>query len=223
MRKWLLIAGILLCAVFVVICGGLFVAYRASQQVPEWYVAKLEADPVKLEDASDELLQQATALASDIKEEGQWQAVFTAEQINGWLAVDLVKNHRDLLPESVSDPRVQIEPGEMTLACKFQRGDVASVLALSVDAYVAEPNVVALRIRKARAGLLPLPLENALEQVSQTASQADLQIQWRQADGDPVALISIPPARDENNKLVQIETIRLGEGEVYLSGSTIRE
>ena len=223
MRNCLLIAGLIFCVVVLVIAGVVFMLYRASQKVPEWYEAKLEADPVRQVEASDEMLQQATALVSDVKKEGQWQAVFTAEQINGWLAVDLVKNHRDLLPPRVSDPRVQIEPGEMTIACRFQQEDLTGVLSLTVDAYMAEPNVVALRVRKARAGLVPLPLEKVLDQISQAASQADLQIQWRQTDGDPVALISLPPTRDEENRLVQVETIRLGEGEVYLGGSTERQ
>lgn len=220
MRRWLWIAVGVACGVLLVLIAAMFVLYGASQQVPEFYRQALETDPARRREASDAMLQRATALANDVKKEGRWQGLFTAEQINGWLAVDLVENHPDLLPGDISDPRVAIEPEGLTVAFRFQRGKINTVLSLSADAYLTEPNVAALRIRKARAGMLPLPLEKVLEYISKAAKRLELKLEWRQADGDPVALISIPPPRDEEDRLVQIETLRLGKGEVYVSGST---
>ena len=220
MRKWLFIAAFVVLGGVLVLAVAAFALYQASRHVPEFYREALKTPPQAHEAASDEMLQQATALAGDVEKEGQWQAVFTAEQINGWLAVDMVRNYPDLLPSSVSDPRVAIEPDQLRLACRVDRGDWTSVLSLSVDAYLSEPNVIALRIRKARAGVLPLPLQGILDRISQEAGQTDLEIRWRQAEGDPVVEISLPPPRDASDKLIRIETLRLGEGNVYLSGST---
>jgi hypothetical protein len=69
---------------------------------------------------------------------------------------------------------------------------------------------------------LPLPLKQVLDQISQAARQMDFHLQWQQADGDPVALISVPPPRDEKNQRVQVENLRLGEGEIFVSGTTAR-
>jgi len=220
--KWLLIAGLVCLGVLLGLAVGGFAIYRASQHVPEFYQEALKTDARVQQDASEEMVRQATALASEVDKEGQWEAVFTAEQINGWLAVDMVRNHADLLPEVLSDPRVAIEPEQLRIACRLDQGSWTSVVSLAVDAYLAEPNVVALRIREARAGALPLPLEGILKRISEEASQMNVQIRWRQADGDPVVEVSIPPPRDADDKAIRIETLRLGEGSVYVSGSTER-
>lgn len=220
MRKRLLILACVVVCVLVGITVAGFALYSAAQQVPEFYEQALQADPKLQEVASDEMLQQAAALANDAKKPGQWQAVFTAEQINGWLAVDLERNYPDVLPESLSDPRVAIEPEQIWIACRLDQDSVKSVISLAIDVYLAEPNVIALRFRKARAGLLPLPLGTILDQVSERAEEMDVDVRWRQADGDPVVEVRIPPPHNEDDKLIRIETLRLGEGEVYLAGST---
>ena len=222
MRKKLYIAGAVFCGLLLAVAAGLLLLYRGAQQVPEEYRRAVDVKRAALQQGSDEMLRQAAALASDVKQEGQWQALFTAEQINGWLAVDLPENHPRTLPEDMSDPRVVIKPDSVVLFCRFRRKNLESVLSLTVEPYMAEANVLALRIRRVRAGLVPMPLENVLAAVSKAARKAELPLQWRRADGDPVALVTIPQPRDEQNKVVEIESLRLGEGEVYLSGRTER-
>lgn len=218
----MLIAAFAALAVLLALGVGAYVLYRASQRVPEFYREALQATPKDREEASDEMVQQVTALASDTQKDGVWEAVFTAEQINGWLAVDMPRNHPDLLPSSVSDPRVTIEPEQVRIACRANRGDWTGVVSVAVDVYLAEPNVVALRIREARVGSLPLPLQGILDKISQEAAQTDIEIRWRQAEGDPVVEVLIPPPRDKDDKRVRIESLQLGEGRVYVSGSTER-
>ncbi len=150
-------------------------AYRSSQQEPEFYRQALKIEPAKAADQSDRMLQRATALASELKEKPKWQAIFTAEEINGWLAVDLVKNHARSLPPDLYDPRVRIAPGELTIACQVRRGGFKSVLSLTINAYLSGPGEIAVEIKKARAGRLPLPLGNVLEQI----------LDGRPASGDP--------------------------------------
>ena len=221
MRKRLRIAVIVAAVGLLLMAVGVLSLYVASQQVPDFYQRAMQADPAAQKAASDKMLQQATALASDVKKEGRWQALFTEEQINGWLAVDLVKNHRDLLPPSVSNPCVQIEPDRMSLACRFQEGRMQSVLSLTVGVYLAESSAIALRIRKARAGSMPLPLDSVLSRVSEAARHTGQKIQWRQVDGDPVALISLDSAQ-QGRTTVEIDTFVLRKGEIYIAGTTKR-
>ncbi len=206
--------------ILAIIVGGLYLLYRATQHVPEFYRQAVAIDPAMQERASDQMLQQTTALASDVKKPGHWEALFTAEQINGWLAVDLVRNHPDALPPQLRDPRVAIEPGEITLACRFQRGGAASVLTLEVEPYLAENNMLALRFRAARAGLVPMPLSEVVDRLSDAARHTDLRLQWRQKDGDPVALIPVPQPRDAGGKVVRIEVLDVRQGAVYVAGTT---
>jgi hypothetical protein len=206
--------------------GGLLLAagllacwlYWASQRVPGFYREAMASDPAAQKKASDALLRQATALASDAQKRGPWKAVFSAEQINGWLAVDLVENHADLLPPELSDPRVEITPEHVTIACRYRDGNLSAVFSLTAEPYLTKPNVVSLRIRKARAGAVPIPLGKILDAISQAARQMNARLEWRQADGDPVAVISIPTPRDRNEKQLTVQVVELRQGEVYLSG-----
>ena len=162
----------------------------------------------------------AKALASDRGQEDRWNGLFTAEEINGWLAVDLGKNLANLMRGSLSDPRVAIEQDTLMVGCRLRRGDATTVLSLSGDAYLAGPNTVGVRIRTARAGAVPLPVGKIESYISEAANRSGLTVQWRQFGRLPVALISFPAPRSEADRLVRIDTLRCGKGEIYLSGST---
>jgi hypothetical protein len=210
---WISLA-LLSAALLVLLC-----LYLASQYEPPFYREALDADPAEQEKASDQMLQQATALASALKKTGRWESVITADQINGWLAVDMVKNHPNALPPTLCDPRVIIDPDAITVACRFEQSGQSSVISLTVEPYMSELNVLALRIVKARAGLLPMPLGKLFDHITQAAHDMQLHLEWRQSGGHPVALLTLPAAEDDGRQ-VRIETLRLSDGEIYLAGRT---
>ncbi|HEY1065216.1 MAG TPA: hypothetical protein VGE52_03875, partial [Pirellulales bacterium] len=130
MRKFMLLLvgcliGLLIACVLLV--GGL---YWASQQQPKFYQEALVVSPQKQREASDQLLAQAAALQSTARREGDWEAVFTAEQINGWLAVDLVENHPDVLPKEVRSPRVAFKPQEVLVGWTLAQSGLETVCSL---------------------------------------------------------------------------------------------
>jgi hypothetical protein len=213
------IIGLTLLLALLAIGAATFAVYRALRHVPEFYREVLDspADGQKL--ASDRMLQLCGALASDLGKSGPWHAVFTAREINGWLAVDLVQNYPEALPPEFRDPRVRIEPDRVRLACRFQHGSFFSVLSLTVEPTVVNPNVLAIRIRSARAGAIPVSLSQFLRAISDAARRAKVKIEWRQADGDPVAILSLTPAGG-SDKRVLLETLRLGDGKISLAGRT---
>jgi hypothetical protein len=78
---------------------------------------------------------------------------------------------------------------------------------------------LAIRIRSARAGAIPVSLSQFLRAISDAARRAKVKIEWRQADGDPVAILSLTPAGG-SDKRVLLETLRLGDGKISLAGRT---
>jgi uncharacterized protein YpmS len=203
-------------AALIVIALAVFFSLRYE---PQFYVEALAVDHESQKKASDEMLRRAAELVNDTKKRGKWQIAFTAQQINGWLAVDLVNNHPNMLPSYLSDPRVAINPDGVVLACRYKQGVVSSVLALTVEPYLPEQNAPALRIVSARAGLLPMPLGRVLDAISQAAMLSDWRIEWRQSGGDPVAMFR-PPQPATGGPAVKIETVRVDKGEIFISGST---
>jgi len=137
-------------------------------------------------------------------------ATFTADEINGWLAEILPEKFSETLPESLSDPRVAIRPGEMMAFVRFREGGFSSVITLTVEPYVPEPNVLALRFHSIRAGAVPWRLREIVDGTTEAARQHEVDLEWRMADGeDPVARIRIAGLR----------ACKLGEGKLYLSGT----
>ena len=194
----------------------------ASRQVPAFYRAALEADPAVLRPAGDRMVKHIAALVGDVQKQGRWQAVFTEEEINGYLAAELFAQHPELLPPAVSDPRVHIEPESLAVAFRYRDAAWEGVVWLAVDLYPVEPNVVALRIRKARAGALPLPLQDVLDQIALATDRLEWEVAWRQADGDPVAQVTIPPLGARGTRIVQVDVLRLEQGRIVLAGTTKR-
>ncbi len=208
----------LLLGALAAIALALFGVYRALVAVPAEYHAVVETEPKAMRQASDELLQQAAALASDIRQQRDWEAWFTERQINGWLAVDLAENHAGAMPDDLRDPRVAIDAQGVSLFCRVRRGATEIVFTLTVEPYLDEPNVLGLRFRKARAGLLPFPMGTIVEYFGNAARDLELQVTWRQADGDPVALITIPAMLDDEGRTLRVERMEVREGELYVAG-----
>jgi hypothetical protein len=220
-RRSLRICWLLASLVVLLLVGLAVWSHWAARQVPEWYEQAVAAtDSAAQQKASGQMEQRTADLVSGLESTGRWEVVFTEQQINGWLAVGLKEKHPDALPEGFTEPRVRIEPDGVSGACQVERGPVSGVISLKVDVYLTEPNVVAVRIRRARLGRLPWPLDKILGSISESASRAEIPLRWSRTEGDPVALIRI--SLIEGDKRVRIEALQLDEGKIYVAGVTER-
>ena len=89
--------------------------WYSIRHVPEFYRQALSTDRAQLEKSNKQLLRLTAALRNELRRPGVWQARFTADEINGWLAVDVPKNHPDLLPPQIEEPRVGITPDAVSV------------------------------------------------------------------------------------------------------------
>jgi hypothetical protein len=207
-------------ALFGVLAATIYAVYRASQQVPAFYAEAISIPAEAQETKSDLMLQQITTLHNQLQGKGPWRQVFKAETINGWLAVDLPRNHPTLLPQGMHDPRVHIGPQGLTMACQVERGRFRGIISLQISAFVESDDVVGLRVHKARLGALPWSFRTVLDAITDAAQKSNVDIRWRQVDSDPVALIKIASAQGDRKQIVHIEAIRLEEGTLVVEGRT---
>ena len=212
----------LLCIVagFALAAGVAIAATWAVRWRPSFYVDALKIAPADARRGGDAALHRATSLSNDFHKPGPWQVSFEAWQLNGWLATDLVESHAKSIPAGFEAPRVGITPQQVVVAAKARWAGVSAVAWIAVEPFLAEPNVVALRIRRIRAGRMPLPQKQVLAAINEAARNADLRIQWRQTDGDPVALVTIPSAPSHKGHAVQVTGLRLEDGRITISGVT---
>ena len=201
---------------------SLAAAYRASQEVPEFYRQALTQEADQQQHAGEQLEQSMFELHNEVRQGGEWQATFTDAQINGWLASDLREKFPSMLPKGVQDPRVMIDSEQAHIACRYETSKISTIVSLGLEIELTEePNVVAVRVQKANAGLLPLPLKKFLDRITATARKADVPVRWEQTEGEPVALVTIPSEHEDYKyRCVFVDRIELRDGEIFLSGRT---
>lgn len=222
-RKLLRIVAVFLFATGLIALLLLLLAYRAMQQVPDFYEEALAERPIAEQQlAGNQLEQEVLQLSNNVQAEGVWEACFTDEELNGWLAVDLPEKFAQALPSGVSDPRVAIEPEMIQVACQYQDQRMNSVISVALDARLTEePNVVAIHIRQARAGWLPLPFKKVLERITQASLEAGIPIEWTEHDGETVALVTVPKQHAGYRfSVIHLDTVELRKGELYVAGRT---
>lgn len=209
----LVVAGLLLAAVVI---GG---AALSARSVPKFYRESLALPPQSADRAGDEFTQASFALANEVREAGRWSGVFTDEQLNGWLAVDLPTKHADLVPDGFWNPRIRFDEDRVQVGVSHRVANVRTVVWLDVEVSMSGSHEAALRFHRARAGRLPLPLGGLLDGVSQLANDLQVPIRWTTVDGDPTALIGLPALGKEGLRY-DLDKLKVSRGQIFISGHT---
>lgn len=220
-RRWRNAATAALIGVAIV--GIALAGFRhALRQVPNFYSQAVAIPTATQQEAGQELERNVLALHNTAHGTATWSALFTDDQINGWLAADLPEKFPQLLPAEIQAPRVAFSPHQVQLACRFIGQRWTSVVSLSLEVRLAEePNTLAVRILAARAGLAPLPLKQFLDQITRVAQSIDLPLRWAQVDGDPVALFTVTDLSPlDDGARPRLEHIDVRDGALYVAGRT---
>jgi hypothetical protein len=224
MVRKLRIAAVCCLVAIALIAAALWGAYVASRQVRPFYQQALQLDPGALERGRQEMESRASALYTDAQQAGKWHALFTDEQINGWLAVQLADQ---AAPESepplaaVRDPRIDISADLLTLGFKATQRGVESVISVDASVFVTEEGDVAVRLLNVRAGALPLPVAMVADRIAAACQQLSLPVLWIRQDDCPVAMIKIRNEEASDGRQFHLDAIELTDGELYVAGHTV--
>ena len=199
---------------------GLLGLYLAVLHEPAFYRKAMELEPAVLEKASDRMLQKAAAIQSALNTPGRWTAVITAEEINGWLAVDRAKNHPNLLPPKLSNLRLAIRPDQLLVGCRFEKGGISSVLSLTLQPCCPSRTWWPCKSFAPGRGD-SRGAERVIDGISKAARDMQIHGEWRHAGNDPVVLLSLPKD-PEADHVVRIESLVIADGEIRIVGVTER-
>lgn len=215
-RRWIVLGAVVLVILVVPVSAWVMLTFQ-----PRFY-RKMDAVPPKERKAvAARFTAQTLNLSNDIRNQSTWKARFTDEEVNAWLAVDLVEHFADQLPPQVHEPRVAFTPDRVTLAFGFDRGPIRSVITVVARVRVPEENVVALTVEKIHAGLVPIDADAILDRVTEHALRRGLDLRWERDREDlPVALIryTADPGRPD----LVLEKLRLQEGSIAMVGRSNR-
>ena len=200
------------------VAAALAVAGFAATRTPEFYRQRLEVD--RAEESARRLVSDISALHASFIREGAWEAAFSEQDINAWLASDLPRNHGRLLPRAVSGPRLRFTPRRVHAAVRLG-GSLASTVAVIVaEVQLREPNQLGIVVEDARLGSLPLPRGLVLGEIRRRFDQIGMVTAVRRLDGRTVLVVYIPSTHESGGMSHWLESLSIGEGTVAFAGHT---
>lgn len=220
--RWRRRLMVMLLVLLVVVAGGLYSTYQATQQAPEFYtvvaakpLAPSNAPPVRV--VADQQIEEAETAA---RVKSNWRFEFTQDQVNEFLANELPEQAPNLLPKSIKDPRIKIEPGKALLGCQYDSERFKAVLWVETEAAVAEDGKsIKLIPKSAGAGMLPMPLARLFERLKGLRGNTGaLVIEFNDQPPESIVLRIRPEAIDPEQADYRIDSIRLESEKITLEG-----
>jgi hypothetical protein len=213
-RRWLLcVAGVGVGAAALAVALWAGLTHR-----PDFYRALLALDPARRHQRAGAFVSHSSQLRNDIVNESRWEAVFTDDEINAWLAEDLAQQFADRIPPGVCDPRVLFEPDRVTLAFTRHDAGIESVLWAVARVRVVGPNEIAFTFEKVRAGALPVPSDMLLGRLENSGAEFGLRLAWSKDGDSPVATVRYEPTSE--TRAVILESLQVADGWIRLAGRT---
>ncbi len=170
---------------------------------------------------AERFVQQSLRLRNDIVNEPRWEAIFQQDEVNAWLAEDLVTHFADQIPPGVSKPRIIFEADRLTLAFTYDRGMVNAVVWVNAEVRVVEPNVMELTILEVRAGMVPIDPSTLLEDIVSFGQKQGLEIR-RESTSEGLPLVRVAYASGSPERKVALERIQLMPKRLMLGGRSRR-
>ncbi|RUL88913.1 hypothetical protein [Tautonia sociabilis] len=201
-----------------VVLGTLFslAAWQSLTYEPAFYRERAQVDRTHRRVEADRFVSQTFQLRNDIVNEAHWEASFSDEEVNAWLAEHLVTHFAEFLPDGVRDPLVAFDLDRVTLAFKYDRGPFTSLVWAIARVQVADDRTVALTLEKIRAGAMPVSPEEVIAPIIHRLQSYGLDVDWRIVDGEPVAFIRYSPSPARGD--VVLERVVILDGRLYISG-----
>ncbi|MDR2116962.1 MAG: hypothetical protein LBP87_11345 [Planctomycetaceae bacterium] len=219
-RKIFRLIAYILTGIFLIFLLILYSLYLSAQRLPDFYKKSLVVDPEIQQLRNKETLQKIGNLNNAIQKTGEpWQAVFTADDLNAYFAVELEKEGTNLFPKEIIEPRLTFSDRQVDVACRVTRGAFSGTLHLSLGLTFPEPNRLVIRVKKAKFGKLPISKEVPVKFIMNTFKEKSYQVQQGMEAGDPTITV-VFDIKYDNERLILLNGITFQDGSVHLSGTT---
>ncbi|QDT40963.1 hypothetical protein Pan241w_10220 [Gimesia alba] len=196
MKRFLLLLFLLL-----LLLGGVASGlYWSASQVPEFYQEALQeqSQPEVRQEEAKEFVQRSMQVVNDVRnKEPTWSQEFSEQQVNAWLAEELHQKYNEWVPEGISDPLVKFEKDHVELGFHLTLKKWSGIISLKFKPWLLKENQLVLELDKARAGLLPIPIDDAITDLIQEARADGWYIEWSQMNGNDVLIVYLDRGKSE--------------------------
>ncbi len=208
-------------AVAILVVGVVAICLMAATRVPEAFRGPSFADRAGADDAARRFVTGLSALHAAFIREGAWEAAFAEDDINCWLATDLRRNHRDALPESISDLRVDFRPRQVAVFTRVAAAGMRPVAVVVFGVRLREPNQLGVTVEQASLGAIPLPGGPILAEARRRFDRLGMVTSVRQLDGRSVLVVYIPSTHESGGPSHWLESLSIADGSMAVAGRTL--
>lgn len=204
--------------------AALCFVYYTSQQQPEFYKAAMKQDSDENRALGSQMETNALEIYNSALFPTTWEGALSEMEINGWLASELPAKFPEMLPENIKDPRVLLEANQLTIACQCRYKDLQGILVGEFDLFCTEqPNQVAVRIGSIRLGVLPFPVTQFADVITDQLQKSGYESNWSTKDGDPLLLVTVPDDHliIENYYRIEIRSFDINDKSILITGETV--
>jgi hypothetical protein len=215
-RRWKS-TGIVVAMLATLACAAAIYAAWGLQQVDPRYAEALELDPAQAASDAQKLEERVAKLNADASQ-GSWNATFTEDEVNGWLASVLREKLPKLLPPEVQDPRVQLKEGRVFVAYRYA-GKLTTVITLETEPRIERDGLIGIRLVSAYAGFFPVANSLVVKEVDELAATLQWPVEWRE---QPDKLELFIPMRDlfsTDSQDRELAELAVHDGKVELGGN----
>jgi hypothetical protein len=150
-------------------------------------------------------------LANGIANEGDWQIHCTENEINAFLAEDMLKKNTasNPWPEWMSEPRVGLENGLIHFGFRYGVGGISTVVSMEIRPWLAaqDPNVLALEFVSLHAGAIPISKQWLLERLAEAGRPLKIDVNYYRYNGHPVLVLRFQS--DHSNPTFQLREVKV--------------
>ena len=224
--RWLWLKRFLMIcfAVTLVLVSVVGYLYHMSQRPPDFYQKALQQQPEEARVQGAALETQVMGLYNAALQFGPWNGAIHQDQINGWLASELPKKFPEVLESQfITDPRVSIRAGELSVAGRANFEGLHGVIVARLDVFrTDQKDQFAIRVHSLRAGVIPIPISTFAAEIEKDLARHGVATHWSEMEGDPVLIVDVPEKRLLLQELYKIEvtTIDFEDERMIVSGIT---
>jgi len=193
----------------------------AVTRVPEAFRGPSFAARAGAEDDARRFVSGLSALHAAFIREGAWEAAFAEDDVNAWLATDLRRNHRDVLPDRVTDLRIDFRPRQIAASATLAVAGMRPVAGVVLGVRLREPNQLGVTVEQASLGAIPLPGGPVLAEVRRRFDRLGMVTSIRQLDGRSVLVVYIPSTHESGGPSHWLEALSIGDGSMAVAGRTL--
>ncbi len=192
----------------------------AVKSKPKFYAKSLQVERSILARKSREATEKTTETFAKLTPlRSGWETKYTEDEINGYLAVDLARDHPKILPPEIKDPRISLQNEKLEFACQIENGTFTGVLNLVMDVKFPQTNRCEIRFQVARLGLLPFSRETVRDLLADGFRQSGVKVETPTIEGDPALVLDFQIPIQEKKLSLLLESLTIENGEISFSGA----